>query len=360
MSKPTATRVLWALCAVLAGATVRAQTPPPVVVATAELREVVHEVRVTGSVVSPRLARLSSEVAGQVETLHVELGDRVEAGAPLVTLDAELARIALQAARATTREARAALEDARRRLAEAERLSAELTIAETELRARRAEVEMDAATVEVREAGERREAALLARHTLQAPFSGVVSQRMTQAGEWLEPGAPVVELTATAPLRIDFEVPQELYPRITPRLALHVSLDALPGRELAAHVIASVPRSDTQSRTFLLLTRLDDAAVPIIPGMSARARLRLADGREGVTVPRDALLRHPDGRVTVWVLERGEDGAHAVREQRVELGRAFDGLVEVRSGLEAGTRIVVRGNEGLVEGQRVVPDTPGG
>lgn len=357
---PITTRVLWVLCAVLAGATVRAQTPPPVVVATAELREVVHEVRVTGSVVSPRLARLSSEVAGQVETLHVELGDRVEAGAPLVTLDAELARIALQAARAATREARAALEDARRRLAEAERLSAELTIAETELRARRAEVEMDAATVEVREAGERREAALLARHTLQAPFSGVVSQRMTQAGEWLAPGAPVVELTATAPLRIDFEVPQELYPRITPRLALRVSLDALPGRELAAHVIASVPRSDPQSRTFLLLTRLDDAAVPIIPGMSARARLRLADGREGVTVARDALLRYPDGRVTVWVLERRDDGTHAVREQRVELGRAFDGLVEVRSGLEAGARVVVRGNEGLVEGQRVVPGTPGG
>jgi RND family efflux transporter MFP subunit len=360
MSIPTATRVLCALCVVFASATAGAQPPPPVVVATAELREVVHEVQVTGSVVSPRLARVSSEVAGQVETLHVELGDRVEAGAPLVTLDAEIARIALQAARAATREAHAALEDARRRLAEAERLSAELTIAETELRARRAEVEMDAATLEVREAGERREAALLARHTLRAPFDGVVSQRMTQAGEWLEPGAPVVELTATAPLRLDFEVPQEFYPRITSTLALRVSLDALPGRELAAHVIASVPRSATQSRTFLLLTRLDDAAVPIIPGMSARAWLRLSGEREGVTVPRDALLRYPDGRVMVWVLEHRDDGLHAVHEQRVEVGRAFDGLVEVRSGLQAGMQVVVRGNEGLVEGQRVRPETSGG
>ncbi|MEQ8234626.1 MAG: efflux RND transporter periplasmic adaptor subunit, partial [Gammaproteobacteria bacterium] len=241
------------------------------------------------------------------------------------------------------------------RLAEAERLSAELTIAETELRARRAEVAMDAATLEVRRAGEQREAALLARHTLVAPFAGAVSLRMTQAGEWLTPGAPVIELTATDALRIDFEVPQELYPRIGPALPLSVELDARPGEELAARVIASVPRSDAQSRTFLLLTRLEDADVPIIPGMSARALLRLAAGRDGLTVPRDALLRYPDGRVTVWVVTTDSDGTARAAERRVEVGRAFDGLVEVTSGLAGDEHVVVRGNEGLVEGQAVAP-----
>ncbi|MEQ8660602.1 MAG: efflux RND transporter periplasmic adaptor subunit, partial [Gammaproteobacteria bacterium] len=312
--------------------TVAAQTPP-VVIAQAERRPIVHEVRVTGSVVSPRVARLSSEVAGQVETLHVELGDRVEAGATLVTLDAELARIALEAARAATREARAARDDAERRRAEAERLTADRTIAETELRARRAEVAIAAATVEVREAGERREAALLARHTVVAPFAGAVSQRMTQAGEWLEPGVPVIELTATTGLRLDFEVPQALYPRITPALPLTIELDAVATGAHAAHVVATVPRGDLQSRTFLMLTRLDEDSVPLIPGMSARALLSLAAGRDGITVPRDALLRYPDGRVTVWVVEPDEAGAPRAAERRVEVGRAFAGLVEVSSGL---------------------------
>jgi multidrug efflux pump subunit AcrA (membrane-fusion protein) len=99
----------------------------------------------------------------------------------------------------------------------------------------------------------------------------------------------------------------------------------------------------------------------MIPGMSARATLRLGSGREGVVVPRDALLRYPDGRITVWVLEdSGEGGAPSVSERRVRTGRAFGGEMEITDGLEPGARVVVRGNEGLREGQRVrVQQTPG-
>ena len=117
---------------------------------------------------------------------------------------------------------------------------------------------------------------------------------ITHAGEWVTPGTPVVELVATEALRIDFEVPQEYYPRISPSLDVEVTLDAWPGRSFGATVIARVPKSDTRSRTFTLLTRLVDDA-ETIPGMSARALLRLDAGREGVAVSRDALLRYPDG-----------------------------------------------------------------
>ncbi len=71
-----------------------------------------------------------------------------------------------------------------------------------------------------------------------------------------------------------------------------------------------------------------------------------------MVVSRDALIRYPDGRVTVWVLkEQGEK--ISVTERRVEIGLAFDGLVQVLSGLEEGERVVVRGNESLREGQTV-------
>ena len=90
----------------------------------------------------------------------------------------------------------------------------------------------------------------------------------------------------------------------------------------------------------------------ITPGMSARGKLSIDTGREGVTVPRDAILRFPDGRVTVWVVDAGDD-LPVVREQLVQTGSEFNGSVEVTNGLTAGDVVVVRGNEMLQEGQAV-------
>jgi len=364
MNGPAA-RPSWRLLVALllaAGAAGAQGLVPPVGVGRAELAPVVQEVPVTGTVVSPRVSRISAEVSGRVDTMHVDVGDRVEAGAVLATLDAELARIALARARAATREAEAALADARRRLADAERLSREKAIAATALRSLQAEVEMDEAALARLRAEEGRQRALVDRHRVKAPYAGAISRKLAYAGEWIDPGTPIVELVSTGVLRIDFPVPQEYYPRVGPGTAVEVTLDAEPGRRLPGRVAATVPQSDPGGRTFLMLVRLDDVDVAMIPGMSARARLRLGAGREGVVVPRDALLRHPDGRTTVWVLDgSAADGGATVSERRVTPGRAFDGRVEILEGLEAGSPVVLRGNEGLREGQRVrVQDGPGG
>ena len=327
---------------------------PLVTVGRAELAPLLQEVTVTGTVTSPRVSRISGEVGGRVAAMDVEVGDRVEAGARLATLDDELAQIELRRARAATREAKAALADARRRLADAERLADKNAIAATALRSLQTEVAMDEAALARVQAEEARQAALLERHHVDAPFAGAVSRKLAYAGEWIEPGTPLVELVSTRDLRIDFQVPQEYFPRVAAGNEVEVALDAVPERALAGKVDATVPQSEPGARTFLMLVRLSDTEVAMIPGMSARARLRLGGNREGVVVPRDALLRHPDGRVTVWVLDdEGGDGSARVSERRVVPGSAFDGRVEIVDGLEAGSPVVLLGNEGLAEGQRV-------
>lgn len=325
---------------------------PPVVIAQSGRAAVVQEITVTGSVTSPRVAQISTRIAGSIVAMNVEVGDVVDKGQHLLVLDDELSTIALQGARATLRATHAELDDAQRLLAEARRLELDSTIAKTEVLAREAAVNIKAAAVERSEADVRQAAAVLERHVLKAPFAGTISRKSSNPGEWVVPGTPVLELVATDNLRIDFQVPQEAYPHLSVGMAIAVRLDALPGREVQGHIIGVVPLSDDELRSFLVLCRLDASTAAIAPGMSARGILRLQSDRDGVVVPRDAVLRHADGRVTVWLIDRHGRGV-SVSERVITIGRSFAGLVEVKEGLDPGMEVVVRGNERLQQGQRV-------
>lgn len=335
-----------------AGPAAAQRDAPPVVVATAEVREVTELVPVSGTVSSPRVARLSTEVAGRVEQVLVEAGDHVDVGAPLLRLDGALAQLALEAVQAATEQARAELADARRRLADAERLARARGIAQTEVRARQTEVRSDTAALRLRQAEQRTAAERLRRHELQAPFEGVISRKLTEAGEWVTPGDPVLELLAVRGLRVDFRVPQGYFPRIGQATPVELRLDALPGRSLPGRIGEIVPVSDPSARTFLVRVYPEADDLPLTPGMSASGTLRLRTGERRVVVSRDVLIRHPDGRLTVWVVQ-GDGPQPTVAERQVDTGLAFDGLVAVTDGLEAGERVVVEGNEALQQGQRV-------
>jgi RND family efflux transporter MFP subunit len=270
----------------------------------------------------------------------------------LLRLDIALARSALQATEAATAQAREELADARRRLADAERLASRSSIAATQVRALQSEVSIDATTVKLREAEQRAEAERLERHRVRAPFAGVIGQKLTEAGEWVAPGDAVFELIADRGLRVDFRVPQAYFPRIARDTPVALRFDAHDGRTVAGRIGEIVPVSDADARTFLVRVYPQADDLSLTPGMSASGTLRLRTGERGIAIPRDALLRHPDGRVTVWVVD-GEAAAATVAERVVTTGLAFDGHVVVTDGLTPGATIVVEGNEALRPGQRI-------
>lgn len=326
---------------------------PPVTVAPAETAPVVDVVHVNGTVTSPQTAVLSPSVAGLIEAMQVDAGDRVDKGQVLVTLDRELEQLALQRSRAEAAQANTALEDARRRLAEAERIGPTQAIAESAIKSLRAEVARAEASVDAAAAAVLQHEAIVRRHSVRAPFAGVVSRRIAEVGEWVNPGDGLVELVATDRLRFDFRVPQSHYAQLEKETAVEIVVDALADRVIAGRVQAIVPVKDPGARTFLLRVVADaSASLNVTPGMSARAALRIDAHRSGVVIPRDALLRYPDGRNTVWVVV-DEGGVSVVHEKRVETGIEFDNLIEIRSGLEAGESVVTRGNEVLRDGQSV-------
>jgi RND family efflux transporter MFP subunit len=325
----------------------------PVTTTRAGIAPVINTIRLSGSVVAPRSSKVSTAVGGLVEAVAVDLGTRVERGDVLVRLDRDLAEHEVARTEAAVAEAQAELDDAEREVRVGERLAERGNLPQNELDAREARVAMRRAALERLKAEAARERERLRRRIITAPFDGVIARKATEAGEWVSPGTTVAELVATDDLRVDIPVPQKYYPQLRQGAPVNLEFDALPEQTFEARRLALVPVSDPTARTFTLRVQPEDGNLPLTPGMSARATVRLDTGKRGIVIARDAIIRYPDGRTTVWRVETGDGGATTVTERQVQLGRTFDGRVHVRSGLEPGVRVVVRGNESLREGQRV-------
>jgi RND family efflux transporter MFP subunit len=324
----------------------------PVAVATAAEQTVRHSLKLSGTVTAERAAQLSVATSGLVTSLAVDAGDRVTAGDLLLELDDELARYQWQSAQADVKRARQALSDAQRRLDEARRLAPQQSIAETAVRDLESEVVEDDAELQrsLAEAGFRK--GVLDRHRLVAPFAGVISSRYSDVGEWVSPGEAVLDLVSTDALRLDFQVSEDYLGRVGARADVEFTLAGDPSQRFPGRILAVVPVTDPTARTFLLRVAADRPVAGMLPGMSVNAELKLDAGRTSVVVPRDSVLRYADGRTVVWVVEP-DDGLYLARERLVQTGLSFDGLVEIYSGVSAGERVVIQGNEALRAGQIV-------
>jgi RND family efflux transporter MFP subunit len=344
-----AATVAWLAC--LPVALAWAQEAVPVVVVVPRVAQVTDELRLTGTLTAERSARLSPRVDGLVARVRVDGGDRVSAGAALIELDSSVAALALARAQAGTAEARARSDEASRLVAEARRLVAQRHLPQTELARREAEAKLAAAALGASQASEREQAELLKRHSVPAPFAGVVARRLTDVGEWVARGTPVIELVATDRVRLDVQAPQERFRSIREDAVVRVFADSLGGESLPARIVARVPVSDPASRTFLVRILVDSAAGRLLPGTSATAVIGLPGSQKALVIPRDALLPYPDGSHSVFVVRDGSGGQTA-EERPVKLGRGGE-QVEILDGIAPGDRVVVRGNERLRNGQAV-------
>lgn len=339
-----------------------AEDPPkPVRVVTAELAPLTSRLELTGSVTAKRQAQLSARTGGLVRALKVDAGDVVRTGDVLMELDDDLIRLAL--ARVSVERERAELEsaEAKRLLEEARKLAASGAFPLSEAETRENALKVRSAQLRSSEVQESEQKALVERHRLLAPFDGVISQKLTEVGEWVETGTPVVRLVETGSLWMDVQGPQELFARLQDNPEVTVALDAFPDVTLTGKIAVKVPVKDPVARTFLIRIEMDDPKNLAAPGMSGRVIFAFRSQQKAVQVPRDAVLRFPDGSTQVWIVEEA-NGKSTAASRTVTLGEGLGKSLEIKQGLEAGANVVLLGNEGLREGQAVeiLPALPGG
>ncbi len=316
----------------------RPPSTPRVELTTAELAEVLDSVMLPARLRAAQAISLSSEIAGVVVELAVDEGARVAAGDLIARLDEALPQ-------AAGREAEVALADAERELALA-RILQERQIGPAE---RILQLEARVASATARADAAR---ATLAKSRILAPFAGRLGLRRVDAGAWVAPGAPIIELTRLDPIELIVAVPSVHLARLRVGQDVTATAPAFGDRTFTGTVRVIDARVDPATATVTCVAEFANPEEILRPGLIVDARLVL-DRRQGVRVAEAAIELRGDTSV-VYVVS--DDTA---RRRPVVLGARGPGWVEIREGLEAGEQVVVRGLQSLFMPESAVIINPG-
>jgi membrane fusion protein (multidrug efflux system) len=156
-----------------------------------------------------------------------------------------------------------------------------------------------------------------------------------------------MELVDDDPLRVEFELPEEYLGRVELGSPVAVVARSLPGREISGRVAFVSPRVESATRTLKLEAEVPNAERLLRPGQFVDVQIELERRPEAVVVPEEAVVPR-GGENFVFVVA---DGTAELRQ--VTLGERAPGRVEVASGLEAGERVVVAGQQKIQDGAAV-------
>lgn len=340
-----------------------AQGRGPTAVQVDEVREepLAQTVPVIGRLVARQSGTIAARIGGAVAAMAVDVGDRVAPGDVLVVLAGERLAAEKERAEAVVSQRRAQLDSARAELGKAQQeLDRQDTLKTSAAfsQARYDDIQQDvlrlAGSVAEGRAEVNQALAQMTRAELdledsrvRAPFAGVVSEKHTDVGAYLNIGSPVVSLINDEDLEIEADVPGNRVDNLEPGTVVNVTLD--DGSQHSAIVRALVPDENplTRTRPVRFTPALDSAEGRLAANQSVTLGIPIGRATSVLSVHKDAVLRR-DGSAVVFVVA---DGSATMR--RVRLGDGVGTRFVVLSGLQAGDTVVTRGNEALRPGQEV-------
>ncbi len=313
--------------------------------ARAERGPIERIVVATGTIEPEKEVEIRSRIAGIVERIHVAAGDRVEAGAPLATMERELLE-------ARVREAWAALSQA-----SVERRYAKIDLDRSSaLRDRGATSDrsLDDARSRWESAGAAQARARAAVDSLEvqlgytqieAPIQGKILDVYVEEGDAVSPvtavtgGTLLISLAGTSALHLEGLVDENEVARVAVGQPARIRSEAYPGREFVGRVREIAPMGQREQNVTYFEVEVevvDEEASLLRPRMSADADIVSEVVADAIIVPETA-IRYDGDRTYVETVVR-ENSWRGVPVD-VEVGIVDDDRVQILGGLEEGTEV---------------------
>jgi len=319
----------------------------PVEVDQVEARQVEFAINAVGSVDAFETVQMTARVAGAVEKVRFFEGQAVKAGEVLVEIEPQRYELAVRAAQATLQKAKASEAEANaglQRREQVEKANPGLIRGEEvdTFRTHAMGAAADASQAQVA-----LEQAQLNLHDayVRAPVSGILQTRSVMTGQYVQPGAVLATMLRRDPLLLRFQVTEAEAARISVGMTARFSVKS-GAQASAARITHVAAEASSASRMVPITAEVDDKG-DLRPGSFAEVVVPVGQVTAPV-VPQTAVRPSARGFLA-YVVEDGK-----AKERVLTLGmRTPDGLVEVRSGVRPGDKLVVRGSEALKDGVSV-------
>jgi macrolide-specific efflux system membrane fusion protein len=328
--------------------------PPSGVVA---LADVTQTVQAAGVLQAKTRVDVGAQVSGQIQTLHVQLGQQVRKGELLVSLDPELARSDVAQAEASVAQATAALdsrridaEAARRELKRQQRLLAgqatsgnEAEKAETDLAKIEADLRGQAATVARLQAELDKKKVSLSYTRITAPMDGTVVSLPVQVGQTVisvQITPVILTLADLDTITVRTKVPEADVQAVKVGQTARFSTLSGEGKryEGKVRVIQPVPERAGNAVFYNVLFEVDNRDRALFSDMTVQVDIETGSAKQVLAMPIVALgERGKDGRFTVQVL----DAAGKQVPRQVKVGLQDGAKVQVLDGLKAGEKVLL-------------------
>jgi RND family efflux transporter MFP subunit len=354
-----------------------------------------RRVDLSGTLLSPDEAKVSSEVAGIVRQVPVELGTEVRPGDVLVRIEPRELELAQERAESALRqvEAQLGLEPGSRkepppdeqiasvRQAAANRDDARAAYARADALVQRgllSQVDHDTAQTRLKVGEANYQAALDNAHALKAslqdrraaldladkklndaairaPVGGSISERLVQPGEYIREDTQVVTIVQMQPLKLRTAVQEKFAGLIKPGQAVEFRVQAFPDRTFTGQVAFVSPAVDQTTRTFAVEVLVENKDRVLKPGFFATGTVATRLDTNVLAVAEDAVSTLA-GVSSAYVIQ--DDGT--IRQQGVTLGAHVKDLWEILDGLKGDERLAASNLGQLATGTHVSLDDGAG
>jgi RND family efflux transporter MFP subunit len=297
---------------------------------------------VSGSIVSRNNSQIAADVSGRLVSL-ADLGSQVKKGQIIAELDDRTLKLKHEEEVALVANAQAKLKFETSEVKRKKTLVEKKLISEKDLEETMSNLDIARANAAAAQAKLEQIAQDITYTKLKAPFDGIVVERLSNQGEYVNNGNAIIRLVETANVEASLYAPLTAYRFLKESKQLAIKSPLGEGK---ADIKAIIPVAD--SRSHLMEVRLDMSSFDWPIGLDIKAAIATGNSKQVLAAPRDALVLRRNA-TSIFII----DAENKAKQITVSLGISEGEFVEVIGDVQAGDKVVIRGAERLREGQSV-------
>ncbi|WP_363317146.1 efflux RND transporter periplasmic adaptor subunit [Anaerovibrio sp.] len=302
----------------------------------------------TGSVKGRYETNMSFQVGGKILSRNVQLGDYVNAGDVLMTVDSRDVLQQSNQGDAQVVAAKAQLDLAQANLNRYKQLYAQEAVSAMVLDQYQTTYDSALAQYNQAVAGAQQGHNALGYTALVAPASGVISAINAEIGQVVGAGQTVLTFIQSQELEIEINIPENHLGDVEIGKSVQVSFWALKGVVVEGLIREIAPMADSASRTYKVRVTIPNPPKGMQLGMTASVKCRENGSTTGLVLPLSAIYQIADNP-QVWIVDRE---TNTVSLRNIKFENIGNNTVQVM-GLAKGDIVVTAGVHKLREGQKV-------